>query len=640
MKRILLFMMVLALTMGTMAQNKVQTNLLKKSKDINTTVFNNLPTPELNHKAVNEEVDRIQVGTANDFRTVRREDTRAISYNPELDLICITFVLDPTTYGTNATDVGMFYSTDRGQNWTGPVVVIDNGDSYVIDYPSGIVFNPADNTNVENAYSVMQDIAHVGGDWGYKMFASMTLGGADQDIEVVHNPDNIEDGYWNQYGLTQIDQEVRCMSMLPQGDWSAYTSAELQPVFAEFNGSSFDWDYSTLIDMDLYQNSEDNIMAWIGGYRGFDGGLDMAWSDNGEIGYMYMVGVTNDNPSGYQPIIYKTTDAGDNWDLIELDLFTDEMQDFFEPYIIEATGGTMIPQFFETASVVDYHGDLQIFAAIASHSANVLVYGDSLGFGYTNDPGNLFNLTIDDDGLKEIIWIDSLNTENIDDADEGSYAGNGWNHRVSIAKNDFENEIFCTWLDTRNVADFTINAEPDIFGWSRNIYTGEQSETVCFTEGTLYEKFYYFTYGAERAIYNVDDDTYTIPYLQSVSPGEFASNGAADPITFNYITGIEFPAIGDYVGINEYDQLASFEVSQNQPNPFNGSTSIEITTEVASPVSIEITNIMGQTVKTIKAGTINGSQNIIITSESLEAGVYFYTVTVGSEKITKKMILK
>jgi len=639
MKKILLMMAVFAFTVGAMAQNKVQTKLLKKSKDINTSIINNLPSPTLNNKAVKEDVNRIEVGLAKDFRTVRREDTRAISYNAELDVVCITFVLDPATYGTNATDVGMFYSTDRGLTWTGPVVVIDNGDSHVIDYPSGIVFNPEGNTNVEDAYGVMQDIAHVGGDWGYKMFASMTLGGANQDIEVVHNPDNIEDGYWNQYGLTQIAEEVRCMSMVPQGDWNAYTSAELQPVYAEFNGSTFDWDYSELIEMDLYQNTEDDIMAWVGGYRGFDGGLDMVWSDNGEIGYMYLVGVTNDNATGYQPIIYRTTDAGDNWDLIELDFFTDEMQDFFEPYIIEATGGLMIPQFFETTSVVDYHGDLQLFAAVGSHSADITVHRDSIGYAWQY-PGDLFNLTIDGDGLQDIMWIDSLLTDNMDDDDEGSYAGNGWNHRISAAKNDFENEVFLTWIDTRDVDDFDINAEPDVFGWSRNIHTEGQSEVICFTEGTLYEKFYYFTYSAERAIYNEMDNTYTIPFMQSVSPGEFAANGAADPITFNYITGIEFPANGPFVGVNDLNNTTSFEVSQNQPNPFNGNTTIEVKTEMASPVSIEISNIMGQTINTVNAGTINGSQNINISSESLEAGVYFYTVTVGAEKITKKMIVK
>lgn len=639
MKKFLLFVMLFAFVSVGFSQNKVQVSLLKKSKDINTQFQNDLPAPQLNNKAVNEAVDRVEIGKAADFRTVRREDTRAISYNPELDIIAVTMILDPATYGTNATDIGMFYSTDRGTTWEGPVVIIDNGDAYVNDYPSGIVFNPAGNEDPMEAYGIMQNISHVGGDWGYKMWASEQLNGNNNAIEVVHNPDNIEDGYWNQYGLTQIFDQVRCMSMLPQGDWGNYLSAELQPIYGEFGGTDFDWDYSDLIEMDLYQNGDDGTMAWIGGYRGFDGGLDMAWSEDGQIGYMYMIGSTNDNPTGYQPIVYKTTDGGGDWDLIELDFLTDEMQDFLEPYIIEATGGIMIPQFFESASAVDYHGDLQLFAAVGSHSADVTVHRDSLGFGWQY-PGDLFNLTIDDDGIKEMIWIDSLLTDNLDDEDEGSYAGNGWNHRLSVAKNEFSNEFFLSWIDTRDVGSFDINAQPDIFTWSRNVYNGNTSEVVCLTEGTLYETFYFFTYGAENAIYDEETMTYTVPYITAVTPGEFASNGAGDPITFNYVKGVEFPALGDYVSVNELDQSIGFEVSQNQPNPFAGATTITVKTQNPEQVFVEVSNIMGQLIYTLDAGTINGTQNIILNSANMEEGIYFYTISVGEESVTKKMIVE
>ena len=639
MKKFLLFVMLLSFVSVGFSQNQKQEKLLKKSKDINTELRNNLPLPQINQKSVNEDVNRIEIGTAADFRTVRREDTRAISYNPELDVITVTMILDPDTYGTNGTDIGMFFSTDHGQTWDGPLVIVDNGDSYVNDYPSGIVFNPEENEDLMNSYGIIQSISHVGGDWGYKMWSSMQMNGDNQAIEVVHNPDNVEDGYWNQIGLTQVMNQVRCMSMVPQGDWGNYTSAELQPIYGDFSGTDFDWDYSDLVEMDLYQNSDDGTMAWIGGYRGFDGGLDMAWSDDGQIGYIYLVGSNNENATGYQPLIYRTDDGGNSWDFIELDFLTDEMQAFFEPYIIEATGGLMIPRFFESCSAVDYHGDLQLFAAVGAHSADVTEYRDSLGYAWT-EPGDLFNLTIDDSGLKDILWIDSLNTVNLDDDDEGSYAGNGWNHRLFVAKNVFRNEFFLSWTDTRDVVTYDINAQPDIFTWSRNVHTGDVSDVTCITEGTLYETFYFFTYGAENAIYDVGTNTYTVPYITAVSPGEFASNGASDPITFNYVTGVEFPALGDYVATNELDKVVNFQVSQNQPNPFTGATTIEVKTQNTEEVLVEVSNIMGQTIYTMDAGSINGTQKITLTSDNMEAGIYFYTVTVGEESVIKKMIVE
>jgi hypothetical protein len=621
------------------AQNKAQVNLAKKSKDIDLTIKNNLPQPQLNTKAVSEDLNRIAIGTATDFRTVRRGDTRVVSYHPELEVITVTYTLDPGTYGTNATDIGIMYSEDMGHTWSGPIVVVDNGDAFVNDYPSGIFFNPEGNTDPEMAYAIVQNISHVGGDWGYKMWASMRVDGADQSIEVVHNPDNIEDGYWNQFGLSQRGDQVRCLSMLPQGDWGAYTSAELQPIFGDFNGTDFDWDDSELIEMDLLQDAE-GTMAWIGGYQGMDGGVDMAWSNDGMIGYMWMVGVTNDFPSGYQPIVYRTEDAGDSWDFVDVDFFTDEMQTLLEPYIIETSSGMMIPHIFETTGAVDINGELQMFVAMGSSSADVITYPDSVGWTYTY-PGELFNVVFDQDGINNIIHIDTLMTANVVDADEGNYAGNGWNHRLSIAKNDNEDQFFFTWLDTRTTEPDLKNTAPDLFGWSRNVQNGmSMEESVCFTEGTLYETFYYFTFGAENAVYDaLEGNYYTIPYITSVSPAEFASNGAGDPITLSYVTGIEFPMLVN-VGIDNPGQAVNFEVSQNQPNPFTGTTTIEVKTQKASKLMVEVSNLIGQTVYTLDAGTINGTYKINLSAENLEAGVYFYTVRVGEESVTKKMIVE
>ncbi len=225
------------------------------------------------------------------------------------------------------------------------------------------------------------------------------------------------------------------------------------------------------------------------------------------------------------------------------------------------------------------------------------------------------------------------------DADEGNYAGNGWNHRLSIAKNESEDQFFYTWTDTRTTEPDLKNTAPDIFGFTRHIGGGETFST-CFTEGTLYETFYYFTFGAEYAIYNPDNDNYSVPYMTSVSPAEFAGNAAGDPISINYVTGIEFPLINPFSSVNQLNHLSGVEVSQNQPNPFTGITTIEIKTQKASQINVEVTNLMGQTVYTFNAGTNNGTQKIILSAENLEAGVYFYTVRVGEESVTKKMIIE
>ncbi|MCD4664081.1 MAG: T9SS type A sorting domain-containing protein, partial [Bacteroidales bacterium] len=182
----------------------------------------------------------------------------------------------------------------------------------------------------------------------------------------------------------------------------------------------------------------------------------------------------------------------------------------------------------------------------------------------------------------------------------------------------------------------------DLFGWSRGFCDDPlvMDNTICFSEGTDLEELFYFNSGSDKAYLN-DEGTYTVPYLQGVTPVEFITNtsNSTDPITLSYITGIEFPVLCS-VGIEEFASANGVNVTQNIPNPFIGSTTIEVSTETAATVTVEVSNIMGQSIYTLNAGIINGTQEIELSAENLEAGIYFYTVRVGNESITKKMIVE
>jgi len=90
----------------------------------------------------------------------------------------------------------------------------------------------------------------------------------------------------------------------------------------------------------------------------------------------------------------------------------------------------------------------------------------------------------------------------------------------------------------------------------------------------------------------------------------------------------------------------SFSLSQNFPNPFNPTTTINY--KIAAPgfVSLKIFNTLGQEVKTLVNEFKNpGSYNVewSITNSHLSSGyasgVYFYQLVQGSNNIIKKMIL-
>lgn len=86
-----------------------------------------------------------------------------------------------------------------------------------------------------------------------------------------------------------------------------------------------------------------------------------------------------------------------------------------------------------------------------------------------------------------------------------------------------------------------------------------------------------------------------------------------------------------------------FELSQNFPNPFNPATMIrfEISPKAnGQPFTLDIYNIIGQKVTTLASGIARpGSYITEFNAASEPSGIYLYRLTVGTETITKKMVL-
>ena len=86
-----------------------------------------------------------------------------------------------------------------------------------------------------------------------------------------------------------------------------------------------------------------------------------------------------------------------------------------------------------------------------------------------------------------------------------------------------------------------------------------------------------------------------------------------------------------------------FSLSQNFPNPFNPSTTIQYSLVKAGMVSLKVYNVIGQEVATLVNGlqetghytvTFNANEGI----SSLSNGVYFYRLEAGSFVLVKKLV--
>jgi hypothetical protein len=98
-------------------------------------------------------------------------------------------------------------------------------------------------------------------------------------------------------------------------------------------------------------------------------------------------------------------------------------------------------------------------------------------------------------------------------------------------------------------------------------------------------------------------------------------------------------------GIGNTPVISSLTVLQNQPNPFNGTTTLRVGLPAVSDVSIEVYDVAGRRVRTElltqqSAGwrtiPFDGRGN---DGRQLASGVYFYRVTAGGKAVTNKMVI-
>jgi len=83
-----------------------------------------------------------------------------------------------------------------------------------------------------------------------------------------------------------------------------------------------------------------------------------------------------------------------------------------------------------------------------------------------------------------------------------------------------------------------------------------------------------------------------------------------------------------------------FNLSQNYPNPFNPSTKIEFSIPEASDVRLEVFNMLGQKVQTLKNERMAaGYYSVVFEAGGLSSGVYVYQLRMGNAILTKRMLL-
>lgn len=94
-----------------------------------------------------------------------------------------------------------------------------------------------------------------------------------------------------------------------------------------------------------------------------------------------------------------------------------------------------------------------------------------------------------------------------------------------------------------------------------------------------------------------------------------------------------------FVSVDE-NESAINSLGQNWPNPFDNNTMIKFTLANSEMCSFEVVDITGKIVKSIDLGSRGAGQHQIeLNANEFNKGIYFYTLTAGDSKMTKKMIV-
>jgi hypothetical protein len=616
--------------------------------------------------------------------------SRPLQYNPALNAVSMVARKNGTyTASSNSnsgTIVGL-YSTNMGTTWNETCIWANA--TNLARYPNGGIYNPAGNTNINNAYIVGAGPITGGSGWLGDWYASKqittpgnTTAGADQQAMLNASlPASMRKHHFSRYAFTAIDGGlVRNMaSMLTNPDGTTYATIAYRGagmIKGTFSAGAFVWSIDSFIPACTM------VSAAAGGpYKNLNGVPLQAWNESGTIGYVLMLGsrasetlspTRVSKTGGFQPIVYKTTTSGASWSLLPANDFADAacftaVND--RTYPVNTNTALIVANFQGSEGwdvAVDGNGELHVTSMVYAHIIN---HVDSLGyrnvFGteqYSYPENGAFGYpTIYDFYTKGAGWdyivVDSMGTEGPSGtAGQPGYSSNQWSDgsgakmdqdaRIQMSRSVDGTKMFYTWTESDStVTGAKWNIFPDLKVKGYDINTKKVTPRMDVTNAdALLTQSAYYHYTANKAAVNAG--TYTVATTLtknatldgSVNVDTYFNDNAVFS-TGSFSINAMSPKAGCPLGVIEktpfnYDVIAF-------PNPADKATTIVVSLkEKASNIEVTLNNQLGQLINTYNVNGQLGSNEVNVNLSGLSSGVYFYSVKVGNSVTTKKLIVQ
>lgn len=585
-----------------------------------------------------------------------------VNVNNELGLITNVHrmggTLDP---GQSSGDLGYDISFDNGNLWS-VMVEVHIADWYlpgvycgpidVARYPSHGIFNPPGNNDPAQAYAIhFAPIMDCSNDipWGGYVYGCMNLGNTSDSTKHILSSDTaagyfqyIPDGFavspasgfWAiDYNYNLFDSIWLEQLIINHGVWNA----DLEDFVLEQSKIPCPTEFSDFIP----PNNR------------------IEFSPDGQTGY---IAVLSDNGAvdvstgrSFYPVIYRTENAGQTWSEPMAVALAGEngiggVLDYLSDEELEEIFMGIVPPRDEIEFTTAFDFDLSVDAFGNPHIAVVV------GLTGADD----YSLITDVSPSSGKLYAAAFLLSSMNKGEAGSWVGyelgrtqsfRGYfgedgvyeDNRIQIARDHAASKMFISWLDTDPVASDQ-NNQPNI--WSRGVDIINHTLTVndagqalpdnVTANSAAQDSAYLFAMGNE--VLDNGSGLYEPVYVYEDFEA-FYSN-----VQFMCIQGFHYTdADFQIVAIDDFDHSTAndFQVSRLNPNPALLETKLTITTKNPCIARISISNLLGEVVKILPPLYCNSGMNTMnLQLTDLNSGIYFYTLDVGDDTRTGKLIVK
>ena len=624
MKRILLFTLVLSFAISTIAQRVAAPQNLRDQAA--PKVKATAETMNFDHKVLPANTNASKLLPTEALMGATRYDLQSNSSMQNR-----IYKFDDGTiagvYTLGFADPG--FSTDRGTGY---------------NYYDGTSWGPTPTAKVEPtrtgwpAYAPLGEngeifVSHIGTTVGLQIGQRADKGTGDWQFSTFAGPPEVAELLWPRMTTGGVDHSV--IHMLPitapvANGGAVYEGVDGAMVYSRSSDGGATWDISNALLDDI--NADYYLFGSGDTYE------IQAQGDN--VAFLFGDSFTD-------LCLMKSTDGGDNWDKTVI---------WECPYPLWDPNNMFVTDTFycsDGAHALAFGPDGKVHVAFGinraqSDGAGTFWFPLVDGLGYWNEDRPTFSNTMDalnpyGDAGSELVedyslvgWAQDLDNNGVWDilGEVGTYYM-GTSSMPSITVDD-QNQVFIVYASITETYNNGVQDYRHL--WARASTNGGDwwGPFVDLTGDIVH----IFDECVFPSLSSTSDDYLYLNYQLDSEPG-LAVRGDLDPYGDNKINFMKVPKADLLSGVKERSAINNLEVTQNQPNPFNGTSTVSVNVHHASNLSLEVSNMMGQIVYSYDAGQVNpGMTTLTIDGSKLSKGVYFYTVRAGEAAVTRKMIVE